>query len=119
MHQVAAKATEGRHPAAAMARSSKLVASKKGRVLLVQRRGDKLWMFPGGRKRADMPSLRVFPGYLQPELDAGKVFIDSTHFVADTRHSGSRPGRSRSHEMWLTDDEPRRIAEISVHFLSS
>src|SRR6202046_2193991 len=36
---------------------------------------------------------------------------------SDTRHSGSRP--LRSHKMWLTDDEPRRIAEISLHFLSS
>jgi hypothetical protein len=35
---------------------------------------------------------------------------------SDTRRSGSRP--RRSHEMWLTDDEPRRIAEISLHFLS-
>jgi hypothetical protein len=34
-----------------------------------------------------------------------------------TRHSCNRP--RRSHEMWLTDDEPRRIAEISLHFLSS
>jgi hypothetical protein len=33
-----------------------------------------------------------------------------------TRHSGARP--RRSHEMWLTDDEPRRIAEISFHFLA-
>jgi hypothetical protein len=31
------------------------------------------------------------------------------------RHSQPR----RPHEMWLTDDEPRRIAEISLHFLSS
>jgi hypothetical protein len=36
---------------------------------------------------------------------------------SNTRRSGSRP--RRSHEMWLTDDEPRRIAEISLHFLSS
>jgi 8-oxo-dGTP diphosphatase len=33
-----------------MAKSSKLVASKRGRVLLVRRRRDGLWMFPGGRK---------------------------------------------------------------------
>jgi 8-oxo-dGTP diphosphatase len=33
-----------------MAKSSKLVAAKRGRVLLVRRR-DRLWMFPGGRKR--------------------------------------------------------------------
>jgi hypothetical protein len=32
------------------------------------------------------------------------------------RHVVDRP-RRRSHEMWLTDDEPRRIAEISVCFL--
>lgn len=35
-----------------MAKSSKLVALKRGRVLLVRRRRDRLWMFPGGRKRA-------------------------------------------------------------------
>lgn len=33
-----------------MAKSSKLVAAKRGRVLLVRRRSDGLWMFPGGRK---------------------------------------------------------------------
>ena len=35
-----------------MAKSSKLVAAKRGRVLLVRRKRDGLWMFPGGRKRA-------------------------------------------------------------------
>ena len=35
---------------------------------------------------------------------------------SNTRYSGSRP--RRSHEMWLTDDEPRRMAEISLRFLS-
>jgi 8-oxo-dGTP diphosphatase len=35
-----------------MAKSSKLVAAKRGRVLLVRRKRDRLWMFPGGRKRA-------------------------------------------------------------------
>ena len=34
-----------------MAKSSKLVAARRGRVLLVRRRRDRLWMFPGGRKR--------------------------------------------------------------------
>jgi len=29
------------------------------------------------------PSLEVFADVLQPELDAGKVIIDTTHFVAD------------------------------------
>ena len=34
-----------------MAKSSKLVAVKRGRILLVRRRRDHLWMFPGGQKR--------------------------------------------------------------------
>jgi hypothetical protein len=32
-----------------MAKSSKLVAVKRGRILLVRRRRDRLWMFPGGQ----------------------------------------------------------------------
>jgi len=35
----------------------------------------------------DFPSLKVFPDYLQPELDAGKVLLDTTRFVADERLS--------------------------------
>ncbi|MFK4522157.1 8-oxo-dGTP diphosphatase [Bradyrhizobium japonicum] len=35
-----------------MAKASKLVAAKRGKVLLVRRRCDGLWMFPGGRKRS-------------------------------------------------------------------
>ena len=34
-----------------MAKASKLIAAKRGRVLLVRRRRDRLWMFPGGRRR--------------------------------------------------------------------
>src|ERR1700734_2755827 len=55
------------------------------------------------------------PDQLSPEL---RQLLRKVH-RSDTRHSYSRPRRSRSHEMWLTDDEPRRLAEISVHFLSS
>ena len=33
------------------AKSAKLVAAKRGKVLLVRRRRDGLWMFPGGRRR--------------------------------------------------------------------
>src|SRR5271154_1524232 len=34
-----------------MAKSSKLVVVKRGKVLLVRRKRDRLWMFAGGRKR--------------------------------------------------------------------
>ena len=33
------------------AKSANLVAAKRGKVLLVRRRRDGLWMFPGGRRR--------------------------------------------------------------------
>jgi hypothetical protein len=46
-----------------------------------------LRLHAASKEHPDMPSLRVFPGYLQPELDAGKVFIDSTHFVAEEQLS--------------------------------
>jgi N-acyl-L-homoserine lactone synthetase len=35
------------------------------------------------RERPDAPSFKVFAEVLQPELNAGKVIIDATHFVAD------------------------------------
>ena len=35
-----------------MAKSSKLVAAKRGKILLVRRCVDGLWMFPGGRRRS-------------------------------------------------------------------
>lgn len=37
----------------------------------------------GCQKHPEFPSLEVFPDVLQSELDAGKVIIDSTRFVAD------------------------------------
>jgi hypothetical protein len=52
------------------------------------------------------------PDQLSPEL---RQLLRKVQ-CSDTRHSYSRP--RRSHEMWLTDDEPWRIAEISLHFLS-
>ena len=35
------------------------------------------------REHPDFPSLEVFSDILQPELDAGKVIVDSTRFVTD------------------------------------
>jgi hypothetical protein len=40
----------------------------------------------------DCPTLHVFPEYLQPELDAGKIIIDPTRFVADEGLSRLHPG---------------------------
>jgi N-acyl-L-homoserine lactone synthetase len=37
----------------------------------------------GSREHPDFPSLEVFSDVLQPELDAGKLIVDSTRFVTD------------------------------------
>jgi hypothetical protein len=37
----------------------------------------------GSSERPNFPSLEVFPDILKPELDAGKVIVDPTRFVAD------------------------------------
>ena len=59
-----------------MAKSSKLVAVKRGKVLLVRRKRDRLWMFPGGRKRAretDKDCLRREMLEELPKLRLGRV----------------------------------------------
>ena len=59
-----------------MAKSSKLIAAKRGRVLLVRRKRDGLWMFPGGRKRAresDKDCLRREIKEELPKLKVGRL----------------------------------------------
>ena len=59
-----------------MAKSSKLLAVKRGKLLLVRRKRDRLWMFPGGRKRAresDKDCLRREIGEELPKLKLGKL----------------------------------------------
>jgi 8-oxo-dGTP diphosphatase len=59
-----------------MAKSSKLLAVKRGKVLLVRRKRDRLWMFPGGRKRgreSEKNCLRREISEELPKLRLGKV----------------------------------------------
>lgn len=67
-----------------MAKSSKLMAKKRQRIILVRRRRDHLWMLPGGRKRAresakdclrreikeELPKLRLGPVKLWKQIKA-------------------------------------------------
>ena len=41
----------------------------------------------GSKEHPDFPSFHVFPEALQPQLDTGKVIIDTTRFVADEKLS--------------------------------
>jgi ADP-ribose pyrophosphatase YjhB (NUDIX family) len=86
-----------------MAKSSKLVALKRGKVLLVRRKIDGLWMFPGGRKRGgetekeclrreikeELPSLRLGRVRLWKEVTArnprsGRKMSDAIFLVRKT-----------------------------------
>jgi 8-oxo-dGTP diphosphatase len=75
-----------------MAKSSKLVAVKHGKVLLVRRRRDRLWMFPGGRKRArenDKDCLKREIREELPKLKLGHVRLWK-EVKAKKRHSGRK-----------------------------
>jgi len=56
-----------------MLKSSKLVVSKGGRVLLVRRRRDKLWMFPGGRRRRKETAKQCLRREIREELPRLKL----------------------------------------------
>lgn len=61
-----------------VAKSSKLIAIKRGKVLLVRRRKDGLWMFPGGRKlprETDKQCLRREIKEELPKLRLGHVSL--------------------------------------------
>src|ERR1700760_2874307 len=75
-----------------MAKASKLVAAKRGRVLLVRRKRDGLWMFPGGRKlgrESDKDCLRREIREELPKLKMGRLRLWK-EVTARNRRSGRR-----------------------------
>lgn len=56
-------------------------------------------------KHSDFPSLHVFPDILRPYLDAGKIIVDTTRFVADERLSRRYRGLAYAtlRLSWLTN----------------
>lgn len=75
-----------------MPKASKLVAIKRGKVLLVRRRIDGLWMFPGGRRRSgetDKSCLRREMREELPKLKVGKVLLWKD-VTSRNRHSGRK-----------------------------
>src|ERR1700754_4944029 len=75
-----------------MPKSSKLVAVKRGKVLLVRRKCDRLWMFPGGRKRGretEKDCLRREIKEELPKLRLGRVRLWKK-VTARNRRSGRK-----------------------------
>src|ERR1700746_1068386 len=73
-----------------MAKSSKLVAVKRGRILVVRRRRDRLWMFPGGQKRERETAKECLRREIKeelPELKLGRIKLWKK-VNGTNRHSG-------------------------------
>jgi ADP-ribose pyrophosphatase YjhB (NUDIX family) len=90
-----------------MAKSSKLVSVKRGRVLLVRRKRDGLWMFPGGRKRAresDKDCLRREIKEELPKLKLGRVEL-----WKQVKAKNRRSGRNMSDAIFVTSKASGRL----------
>jgi 8-oxo-dGTP diphosphatase len=90
-----------------MAKSSKLVAAKRGRVLLVRRKRDRLWMFPGGRKRAretDKDCLRREIREELPKLRMGRLKL-----WKEVKAKNRRSGRKMSDAIFVAKKTSGRL----------
>jgi 8-oxo-dGTP diphosphatase len=91
-----------------MAKSSKLVAAKRGQVLLVRRKRDGVWMFPGGRKRAresDKDCLRREIREELPELKLGRLKL-----WKEVKAKNPRSGRKMSDSIFIANKASGRLA---------
>lgn len=82
-----------------MAKSSKLVVAKKGRVLLVRRRRDRLWMFPGGRKRAGESERTCLRREIREELP--KLKLGPMKLWKEVKSKNRRSGRKMSDAIFV------------------
>lgn len=90
-----------------MAKSSKLVAARKGRVLVVRRRRDRLWMFPGGRRRvgeSERKCLRRELGEELPKLKVGPVKL-----WKEVKAENRRSGRKMNDAVFVAKDVSGRL----------
>ena len=82
-----------------MTKASKLVAAKKGRVLLVRRRRDKLWMFPGGRKREGESDRKCLPREIREELP--KLKLGELKLWKEVKRKNRETGRRMSDAIFV------------------
>src|SRR5271163_4408537 len=90
-----------------MAKSSKLVAAKHGRVLLVRRKRDRFWMFPGGRKRereTEKDCLRREIREELPELKLGRLRL-----WKEVKVKNRRSGRKMSDAIFVVQKTSGRL----------
>ncbi len=81
-------------------KSSKLVAAKRGRVLLVRRKRDGLWMFPGGRKRAQESDKNCLRREIKEELP--KLKLGRLRLWKEVKAKNRRLGWKMSDAIFVT-----------------
>jgi ADP-ribose pyrophosphatase YjhB (NUDIX family) len=91
-----------------MAKSSKLVAAKRGRVLLVRRRRDGLWMFPGGRKRQREDEKDCIKREIKEELP--KLKLGTLRLWKEVKSRNRHSGRRMSDAIFITKKASGRLA---------
>jgi 8-oxo-dGTP diphosphatase len=90
-----------------MAKSSKRVAAKRGWVLLVRRKRDGLWMFPGGRKRAR----ETDEDYLRREIkeELPKLKLGRVRLWKEVKAKNRRSGRKMSDAIFVAAKASGRL----------
>ena len=82
-----------------MAKSSKLIAVKRGKVLLVHRKRDQLWMFPGGRKRTHESEKDCLRREIKEELP--KLKLGRVRLWKEVKAKNRRSGRKMSDAIYV------------------
>ena len=90
-----------------MAKSSKLVAVKRGKVLLVRRKRDRLWMFPGGRKRARESAKACLRREIKEELP--KLKVGRVRLWKEVTSKYCRSGRKMSDAIFVARKASGRL----------
>src|SRR6201991_3419340 len=91
-----------------MAKSAKLVAVKRGKVLLVRRRSDGRWMFPGGRKRPRETDLACLRREIKEELR--KLKLGRLRIWKEVTAKNKRTGRKMSDAIFVAKRAKGRLA---------
>jgi ADP-ribose pyrophosphatase YjhB (NUDIX family) len=90
-----------------MAKSSKLIVAKRGKVLLVRRRRDQLWMFPGGRKRAGETEKECLRREIKEELP--KLRLGPVRLWKEVKSKNRRSGRKMSDAIFIASEASGRL----------
>src|SRR5437763_13206884 len=91
-----------------MAKSSKLVAVKRGRILVVRRRRDRLWMFPGGRKRGRETEKDCLRREIREELP--KIKLGPLKLWKDVKAKNPKSGRKMSDAVFIAKKASGHLA---------